>query len=93
MIPVNYDQFMGAIEDTQSLMEQDIEVRENYSGKGMFGQNCPGIVCDIATFALFCACLGAVADEWDWVGNVRSDSMGTSTIWYWPGVQLEEVSI
>lgn len=90
MIPVSHSQFMEAVEDTQSMMGQDIEVHEKYSGKGMYGEQCPGIVCSTATFALFCAHLGACADEWDWVGNVRSDSFGLQMIWYWPGVELVE---
>jgi hypothetical protein len=91
MIPVSHDQFMEAVESAIDLVSQDIEVREDYSGRAMYGETCIAIVCDLPTFAVFCACLGSAADDWDWVSNARSDGMGLSTVYYWPEVKFEEV--
>lgn len=88
-ITVDREQFEEALQQTIDLMSQDIKVMEDYSGRAMYGDKCVGIVCDIGCFAAFCASFGSFGDDWDWVGSARSDSMGLSTIWYWPGVQLE----
>lgn len=63
-------------------------VREDYSGRGMFGSTCFGIVTDDSGFALFCASVGSFMDDWDWVGDVQSDGMGLETIYYWRRVKL-----
>lgn len=87
-----------AILDALSMagIDED-DFRDDYSGRGMYGKTCFGIVGTASDFALFCAAVGwcareALMNDWDWVGNVRSDSMGRSTIWYWPGVQVEGAS-
>ena len=64
-------------------------IRAKYSGRGMYGGECFGIVCDVGEFALFCAALGSSADDWDFVGRAQSDGMGLSTIWYFPGVTTD----
>jgi hypothetical protein len=72
-------------------LDGEISIYENYSGRGMYGSECFGIVCNESNFAQFCAAIGAATDGWgDWIYKVRSDSMGLSTIWYWPGVSFAE---
>lgn len=80
------------LEDALQVAELDPDeaLREDYSGRFMYGDTCLGIVCDVPQFALFCAALGATADDWDFVGRVRSDSMGLSSIFYFPGVGIWE---
>ncbi len=80
------------IEDVllMSGLDGEIAIKEDYSGRGMYGDTCFGIVCDITDFAIFCASVGSFMDDWDWLGRVRTDNMGLSTIWYWPGVKLVE---
>lgn len=84
---VDRAQFFEAI-DAAGLSEDN--VREDYSGRGMYGSSCVGIVCDVGDLLVFAAALGSNADEWDWVGGACSDSMGLSSIWYWPSVSFAE---
>ena len=63
-----------------------LELRTGYSGRGMYGKTCIGVVgyvSDLIAFVLEVA-------EWDRelaqdeLTQVSSDGMGTSTIYYWP---------
>ena len=69
-------------------------LREDYSGRAMYGESCFGIVCSDGEALHFVASIAIIlegrADDWHWVEDVRTDSMGLSTIWYWPGIKLGE---
>lgn len=80
------------LEDALRVADLDEDaIRDDYSGRFMYGDTCLGIVCDNdSQFALICAALGATADDWDFVGRVRSDSMGLGVIYYFPGVGISE---
>jgi hypothetical protein len=82
---ISRDQVRRVIDDTG----RDIRIYERYSGRAMYGEQCFGVVCAIGDFALFCAALGSSADDWDFVGGCRTDDLGLSTIFYFPGVQLD----
>ena len=58
----------------------DGEVRDNYSGRGMFGRTCYGIDCDDPNEAI---------EEAGRLGlrGARVDNMGKGYIVYWPDVQ------
>ena len=77
----------------------DDEIYHGYVGRGMWGESCFGIIGDLSLFAHFMAALGAVlAEEEDGdpyramelADAARSDSMGTDTIYYFPGWNIEE---
>lgn len=58
-------------------------LRTDYSGRGMFGSTCYGITCN---------------DPQDVIAEVgikgaRTDSMGRSTIVYWPSVKDEKAPV
>lgn len=84
----------------QALYDADLEpeedLRDDYSGRGMYGRNCFGFVTSIAGLARFFAALGALAAEdeeleqlpGDLARNLSSDSMGRDTIFYFPNFQL-----
>lgn len=55
-------------------------VYENYSGRGMFGEKCFGIVCPNAN-----ECLEVAGAHGLRGGNI--DNMGRDFIVYWPGVR------
>lgn len=76
--------------DTAGLSPESLQA--DYSGRGMYGSGCLGIVCDLGEILMFAAALALLADEVDWIDGARSDSMGVSSIWYWPNVRLEEES-
>lgn len=63
--------------------------RRDYSGRGMYGERCPAVVTDESPFTV-----GSVAH--DVFGDrafdldVRSDSMGLSTVIYFPNLEIVE---
>lgn len=71
-------------------------IRTDYSGRGMYGKECFGIVVDtIGEAFAFAHALGVNDEEGkvgNWIGDAQQDSMGLSTIVYWPSVQIEEVA-
>jgi hypothetical protein len=73
-------------------LDPDEAIRTNYSGRGMYGRQCLGLVYDSLS-----ELLGFVAyfanenmDHLDWISGVRQDSMGRSMIAYWPNVGVGE---
>ena len=82
-----------AIAEHAGIDEED--VRTDYSGRGMFGSSCVGIVGAVGDLARFVFALGmhstlALTEEepaWDEWSDVREDSMGTATIFYFPQVE------
>ena len=55
------------------------EVRRDYSGRGMFGKTCVGIVCRRPIMAIeFAAERG--------IRGARIDDMGLDSIVYWPAI-------
>lgn len=61
--------------------DEDYRVYESYSGRGMFGQGCYGLVGRDAE-----KCIGLVS-QFDFPGLSR-DSMGLDTIVYWPSIEM-----
>jgi hypothetical protein len=74
----------------QAGFDPETAIRENYSGRGMYGTECVGVTGSTAELVAFVVTLTTIlndnGDDADWVTNVRQDSMGLQTIWYWPGV-------
>lgn len=77
------------------------DVRTDYSGRGMYGAECIGIVYDLPSeVGAFLDELSSLAAEYDdetlaaTVRNMRGtevlDNMALSMIAYWPDVQVEE---
>ena len=71
------------------------EYRENYSGRGMYGRNCVGIVCECSAIDLIMDLADYIMNNFDGYisvrdalnGQVRQDSMGIDTIVYFPGIE------
>lgn len=58
-------------------------ISENYSGRGMFGETCVGIICPNAIECIeFAANVGLT--------GARSDNMGKELIVYWPNLKWVE---
>lgn len=69
------------------------DVRTEYSGRAMYGKDCVGFVINREAellVALAFAQVFGVDDAWDFMRDSRTDSMGYSTIVYFPRVQLDE---
>lgn len=70
---------------------EDDDVRRDYSGRGMYGESCIGFVIDIPDVSLgvaLCAVLGESIAV-DMARDAQADSMGRSTIVYFPGWKVE----
>ena len=83
--------------------ERGLELRTDYSGRGMNGKTCIGIVADANHMSLAQLLIVAALDldaegmNWDDVveafddgPGLASDSMGTDVIFYWKFVQAGE---
>lgn len=77
----------------KAAYEADLDLEEDlrfdYSGRGMYGGKCFGIVADTARYTKFMMLLFADLDRdqaWEMVDQVCTDSMGFDTIFYFPGV-------
>ena len=83
--------FTDYIKEAIEAIGLDAHLR-SYSGRGMYGSSCVGVVCSMQEFVQIVtqAAIDADKDEdcdinfsYD-VSKVSSDSMGLSTIYYWP---------
>lgn len=61
------------------------DVRYNYSGRGMYGKTCVGIVCEDATKCIEEAAVRGFR-------GAKTDSMGRDTIVYWPKIAVKQPS-
>ena len=77
-----------SLEETLNILSEaaDIvggELYKSYSGRGMFGQKCYGIVCDDPL-----ACVETVAIQG--IAGANYDNMGLRYVVYWPAIRYEE---
>lgn len=76
--------------------DQELDYREDYSGRGMFGSRCVGIVCDnpLSTLLELFAFIvdsddGISGDEVQYaLGKPEEDSMGMRNILYFPKLRM-----
>lgn len=80
--------------------ESYVDLRTDYSGRGMYGKDCPAVVGSVSQFALFILAIDEAiriqhphsefsSDEAVFLAdNVSTDSMGYSTVFYWPSLEL-----
>ena len=73
----------------------ELKFRRDYSGRGMYGSKCVGVVADRGTDIKFLILLGYRASKegieeevWDDI-DICQDSMGLGTIMYFRGVEAE----
>lgn len=89
---------------TFNELEQNFdEVRDDYSGRGMYGSECLAIVTDESSWSLQNALRELVNDlknvDADVADELRvildyepeSDSMGRRAVYYWPSIKVVEV--
>lgn len=78
-------------------LDLEDELRLDYSGRGMYGSTCIGIVGSVTTLTHFIRTLSEqvlVGEEnglvpfLEEVHNVRQDSMGRDQIFYWPYITV-----
>jgi hypothetical protein len=78
------------------LIQDDFEMRTDYSGRGMYGKNCIGFTTDNPTLFLMGLTAALIElgnsgeDVPSWINlRVCQDSMGLSTIVYFPNWGLD----
>lgn len=84
----------------EAAQAEGIEVREDYSGRGMYGGECFGIVGSLNGLLTFAAILAGSCDNEEEAADVLSDlaqaaqedSMGRQSIYYFPGWTFKEES-
>jgi hypothetical protein len=93
------DTIKSMLEDLD-VFEDEFDIRTDYSGRGMYGKECIGFVTKEA--ALIPMALTAVLIDteryalldnniaWSDLTDIRTDSMGLSTIVYFPDWQLDK---
>lgn len=64
------------------------DVRYDYSGRGMYGDTCIGVVLEDGgdIFEIVADC----AEQGMRIPHPHKDSMGLGTIYYWPRLKFEE---
>lgn len=86
------------IKDTSSDLAGDVDFRKSYSGRGMYGAECVGIVGShqqcMSIIAEVIKELHSVGDDGfddnvDELMCFETDSMGRDMIYYWPQIQWE----
>lgn len=75
-------------------IEEDY-LRWDYSGRGMYGRSCFGIVGRMADYSRFLVALATEGEEghdvaWELTDRVSTDNMAYDTIFYFPGAQIED---
>jgi hypothetical protein len=73
----------------QFLEDNGYECR-SYSGRGMYGKNCLGVVVDAKIEMFHLAYEAGQQQVQFYLEKMEWDSMGLSTIFYWPGVPFVE---
>mgnify|MGYP003336159782 CR=1 FL=1 len=73
----------------QFLEDNEYECR-SYSGRGMYGKNCLGVVVDAKIEMFHLAYQAGQQQVQFYLEKMEWDSMGHSTIFYWPGVPFVE---
>lgn len=88
-----------ALDDILDACDVDEDVvRTDYSGRAMYGKTCLGFtfegIDEFADFLIRVTQLAAEDEECEWsaawFAGVVTDSMGKSTIFYFPGVSVED---
>lgn len=74
----------------------DGSLRASYSGRGMYGDGCFGVICDSPAEAMgrivFELCVNFQREDLaeELLDGMQTDSMGRGAILYWPGVTVED---
>ena len=86
---VSRDDYESLVEDVDAQMGGDVDIRDDYSGRGMFGEECLAVVGDNYTLDVFLDAaryFGIKAS----LRTMQQDSMGLSSVYYWPHIKVEK---
>lgn len=89
MEQVSREDYEELVEDVTAQLGGDVDVLDNYSGRGMHGAKCLAVVGDTHTLDVFLdACRYFGIDTR--LGTMKQDSLGTDRVFYWPNIEIEE---
>lgn len=71
----------------QSELETQGHTTRQYSGRGMYGQQCLSVSIDTMSDAFGVMAMLGAASEGQSVPMPRTDSMGKGLVMYWPGIE------
>jgi hypothetical protein len=79
-------------EELRDIIQQAGHDSRSYSGRGMYGKSCVGVVVEEVMPAIADLVLGCEDTEQAYllIDRVKSDNMGCDTILYWPSVEWSE---
>lgn len=82
----------SVVEEAAWAADLDTEkaLYDGYSGRGMYGRKCFGVVGSMEDYSKFLVQLTQTDPDlaWDLAQSVASDSLGLDNIFYFPGYQL-----
>lgn len=86
---VSREDYEALVENIDAQLGGDVDVRDDYSGRGMYGATCLAVVGDNYVLEVFLE--GARFYGIDArLGNMAQDSMGLSHVFYWPSIEVEK---
>lgn len=82
-----------ARERYEDLTDEGFDLRDDYSGRGMYGKTCLGLTGSVEDLVRFVMKITDEDDAWyttdnSWLTWISTDSMGRDTIFYWPRVTV-----
>lgn len=86
---ISRETFDLMVRDLETHVEDGVDVLADYSGRGMYGAQCLAVVGDNYVLEMFLdTCLYYGVDAR--LGNMGQDSMGLSSVFYWPSIEVGE---
>jgi len=86
---VSREDYENLVEDVDAQLGGDVDVRDDYSGRYMYGATCLAVVGDNYVLEVFLDAARYYGIDAR-LGNMAQDSMGLSQVFYWPGIEVEE---
>ena len=77
--------------ELQEIAERNGMETRSYSGRGMYGKECLGIVCDLRELCQLMIDYGSSSNGYTpEIPRINEDSLGLNAIYYFPTIKFEE---
>lgn len=86
---VSREDYENLVEDVEAQLGGDVDIRDDYSGRYMYGATCLAVVGDNYVLEVFLDAARYYGIDAR-LGNMAQDSMGLSQVFYWPSIEVEE---
>ena len=81
--------YESLVEDVGGQLGGDVDIRDDYSGRYMYGATCLAVVGDNYVLDVFMDAAWYYGIDVS-LRNMSEDSMGLSSVFYWPHVRVEK---